>query len=272
MISFGDKQSIKKFFNDGGYVLDFSDFTFDEFTFGSIGIAVKEKYELSKGRSFGCLVDEANDKQIIKPSSDLLEYYENLPNSTFIKNKEKDEQANKLKRMLVKYKEIGDSVLIEESNHISDKFNNIYIEKQIRLMRSMIEESPADSIGKSKELLESCFKYILDDLGELYENNITLQQLRKRVFSVLNLDAKQNINAQSNSEVKKILSGLTQIIDGINNLRNEKGDGHGKGKNFLELPPRYARLVVNSTISIVRFVWETYELSIQENTGEIFIK
>lgn len=259
MISFRDKQFIKNYFNSGGYVLDFSDTTFNKFTFGSIGIALKDKYHFSKGKSFETFVDESDDRMILKLSSDLLGYYEDLPNSSYVKDNEKDEHANKLREVLEKYRVQGDTILIEETNHISDKFSSVYIEKQIILMRDLIDDSPADSIGKAKELLESCFKHILDILGESYERDITIQQLRKRVFIALNLDAKQNINAQSNNEVKKILSGLTQIIDGITNLRNEKGDGHGKGKNFIELPPRYARLVVNSTIGIVRFVWETYD-------------
>ena len=37
-ITFHDKNMIKKFFNEGGYVLDFSNRTFDKFTYHSIGV------------------------------------------------------------------------------------------------------------------------------------------------------------------------------------------------------------------------------------------
>ncbi|MHC5269736.1 abortive infection family protein [Enterococcus sp. LJL98] len=192
-------------------------------------------------------------------SKDLLEYYEDLSESTDYRTEENDKIAMKLKKLVLDYLGNDHSYLTEESKSLTGKFNSQYIEKQISLMVESIETHPADSIGKSKELLESCFKHILDNENIPYRSSVTLQELRNQVFLHLNLDTSKNVSAQSNQEVKKILSSLTQIIDGINNLRNEKGDGHGKGKDFVELPARYARLVVSSTIGIVKFVWETYE-------------
>ena len=126
-------------------------------------------------------------------------------------------------------------------------------------MANMIQESPTDSIGKAKELLESCFKYILDMESIQYDSSDTISTLQKKVFQFLNLDAKQNVSAKNNDDVKQVLSGLNQVIKGINSLRNDKGDGHGKGITFRELPPRYASLVVNSSITIVNFIWDTYK-------------
>ncbi|OWW61458.1 abortive infection family protein, partial [Enterococcus hirae] len=154
---------------------------------------------------------------------------------------------------------------IKHKDHLVEKFNSQYIEKQIEFIEKSIENSPADAIGKSKELIESCFKYILDELGIKYPNNISIQELRKLVFIELNIDSKDNLSAQTNNEIKKILSSLTQIVDGINNLRNEKGVGHGKGKKFKVLPARYAYLVASSSATLVRFVWDTYEFHYPEN-------
>ena len=64
-ITFHDKNIIKKFFNEGGYVLDFSNRTFDEFTYHSVGVKVQEKYGSSKGKSFEAYIDEAGFKQLI---------------------------------------------------------------------------------------------------------------------------------------------------------------------------------------------------------------
>lgn len=256
-----DKNRIKAFFNNGGYVLNFSDSSFDSFTVQSIGIAVQSEYNLSKGRSLGEFIDKGTDSQIITLTKDLLDYYEDLPEVTHWRTEENDAQANVIRSMINDYLNDGKVYLLEETSELSKKFNNEYIEKQIGLMRELIDTHPADSIGKAKELLESCFKHILDKEGAGYSSSVTLQELRKQVFVLLNLDAKENISAQSNQEVKKILSSLVQVIDGINNLRNEKGDGHGKGSGFTELPSRYARLVVNSSVGMVRFIWETYEES-----------
>lgn len=50
-----------KLFNRGGYVLDFSTSDFDTFTLGSVGVALCEKYNLSKGRSLNAFINEADD-------------------------------------------------------------------------------------------------------------------------------------------------------------------------------------------------------------------
>lgn len=51
MINPTEKYLLKTFFNEGGYVLNFSDSTFDEFTYDSIGIAIKSHYKQSKAKS-----------------------------------------------------------------------------------------------------------------------------------------------------------------------------------------------------------------------------
>ncbi|MEI5992323.1 hypothetical protein A5881_003879 [Enterococcus termitis] len=143
-------------------------------------------------------------------------------------------------------------------NVVKDQFNTEYINQQMNIMISLIDSSPTDVIGKAKELVESCFKHILDDYGECYNNGDSLSQLRKKVFKKLNLDVKTNISAKNNDDVKKILSSFNTIIDGLSSLRNEKGDGHGKGKHYKELPKRYAELAMNSSLSLVHFIWETH--------------
>lgn len=142
---------------------------------------------------------------------------------------------------------------------LSDYFDSDYIDKQMGIMNEMISRSPADAIGKAKELLESCFKHILDHEKIEYSNSNDIATLQKKVFKFLNLDSNENISAKNNQDVKLVLSGLNQIIKGINSLRNDKGDGHGKGANFIELPPRYASVVVGSALTVVSFVWETYQ-------------
>lgn len=257
-IDFQDKSFIKVFFNQGGYVLDFSNSTFSSFTFHSIGIDIQGKYQLSKGKSFELFVDEGPDDLVLKLSLDLLQYYENLPESSLEKNDERNTQAEKLKKRLLSYPDISIGYFSETTQNLSSYFDSSYIDKQISIMLSMIKDSPSDSIGKAKELLESCFKHILDRENIDYSNSDNISTLQKKVFKLLNLDVNHNISAKNNDDVKRVLSGLNQIVGGINNLRNDKGDGHGKGVDFRELPSRYATLVVNSSITLVNFIWNTY--------------
>lgn len=139
------------------------------------------------------------------------------------------------------------------------QFNDGYISNQMEVMQSLLDTSTADVIGKAKELVESCFKHILDDMNQEYPTNSSIASLRKKVFTELNLDAKTNNAARNNEDVKKILNSFNSIIDGLSNLRNDKGDGHGKGKNFQPLPKRYAELAMNASLTVVQFTWNTYK-------------
>ncbi|QIL45841.1 abortive infection family protein [Vagococcus coleopterorum] len=256
-----EKKLIKSFFNNGGYVLDFTNSTFDEFTEYYIGRSIRREYGLSKGKTLEKFVDMELETDGIKLLIKFFEHYEMM-------NKNSDDITQYMLDYAPRVKLILDkelALLKEKDKHVffeSEFVKNVdsdYIKKQSQLIIDAIKDAPSDAIGKSKELLETCFKYILDDLEIAYSKDETVLTLRKKVFKELNLDSKDNLSAKSSRDVQQVLSGLTQIIQGINGLRNEKGSGHGKEKNFEELPPRYAMLVVNSMVAIVNFTWETYE-------------
>ena len=71
-----EKGYFLRLFNRGGYVLDFSTNDFDVFTLSSIGLALCQHYGLSKGASLTTYCGEADETNIVKLFSDLLEYYE----------------------------------------------------------------------------------------------------------------------------------------------------------------------------------------------------
>lgn len=83
-----EKGAFVKLFNRGGYVLDFSTADFDAFTLDSIGIALCQKYDLSKGKSLIAYVDESPDMDVAKLLLDLFNYYE----LTYSKEIEKNEE------------------------------------------------------------------------------------------------------------------------------------------------------------------------------------
>lgn len=258
MLNFNEKNLIGTFFNDGGYVLNFSNSQFDDFTLNSVGIPIQTKYNLSKGKSFVAYINEADDEKIIKLVSDLIDYME-FQNTEEIFIGEKRWLYPKLEKLMSKFSSshsFSDTMI----TNVRENFNDAYIASQLKIMMSLIEESPSDVIGKSKELLESCFKHILDEFSEDYSSSSTVAQLRKQVFLKLNLDPQENVSAKNNNDVKKILSSFIQVVDGLNTLRNDKGAGHGKGQNYTELPVRYAKLAMNASLTIVHFTWDTYKM------------
>lgn len=266
MISKRLKEKIKINFNDGGYILDFGNDRFNDFTEKSIGVRVQEelnekegRYIYSKGKAFEYFIDNSQDYEIYKLMNDLFDYL-----SILIDDKYNGNLYNDLyEKSVILKEELEDEYTHYHLNPLSENikvyFDNKLISQQIDLMIDEIYTSPSNAIGKAKNLVESCFKYILNESEIEYSSSDNFMALRKKVAKQINLDYKENTSAKSNKNTKLILNSLTQIVSGLNELRNDFGDGHGADNTFIELPSRYAELAVSSAISIVNFHWETYE-------------
>src|SRR5699024_1879070 len=127
-------------------------------------------------------------------------------------------------------------------------------------MLENIDSNPNIAIGKAKELLESCAKSILEELEVEYDENIKFPSLLKIVMGELGLSANdQDKDTQAGEIASKLLGNLSAVPQRMAELRNAYGSGHGKSKRFIELPPRYARLAVGTSVTMVNFLWETYE-------------
>ena len=73
MISYIERTYFNDLLNRGGYVLDFSTYRFDEFTLHSVGIALCETYNLSKGKSLNEFINEGDRATFIEFSGKQTE-------------------------------------------------------------------------------------------------------------------------------------------------------------------------------------------------------
>jgi len=105
VFDFKEREVIKSFFNDSGYVFDFSNSRFSDFCRNSIGVDLQEKYNLSKGKSLSSFLDEENGEKSLKLVQDLLWYYNHLPDSSEERSKEKDRIAEKILKIVEEKKE-----------------------------------------------------------------------------------------------------------------------------------------------------------------------
>ena len=169
-------------FNRDGYVLDFSTNNFDVFTTNSIGEALCAKYGLSKGRSLVAYLNNASNENRFKLLTDLFHYYEENMEYEYNKNYKDASSWSSVSRYSEKYAPIyqqckaimnkmegGSSVIAKTADSLKDKFSSEYMSKQIELMVSMQSTNPTNAIGTAKELIESCCKTILDDLGVAWD-------------------------------------------------------------------------------------------------------
>ena len=127
-------------------------------------------------------------------------------------------------------------------------------------MITIQDENPTEAIGKAKELIESCCKTILEKIGVTLNPKWDLTNLIDGVFKrfkIMPRDIDENIKGAKS--IKQILGNLKAIGQGVAELRNLYGSGHGKSETYKGLEPRHAQLAIGSSITLVKFMWESYK-------------
>ena len=147
-------------------------------------------------------------------------------------------------------------------------FSNEYLNQQCDILLAALSSSPSEAIGKSKELLESCCKTILEKLGISYGKNDKVQQLAKKVLTALKL-LPDDIppNAPGADAIKQVLGNLGSITGNLAELRNAFGSGHGRPDSFRGLEKQHAKLAVRSSFAFSEFVWDAFEKEQNHGSG-----
>lgn len=268
-MKFDQIQYFTSLFNREGYVLDFSTPKFDRFTFNSIGIRLCEKYGLSKGKSLEAFCDEGEESKVITLLNDLLEYYETWFQEEI--NPEGNGYSEKYSDLYKKCKKIltelpnNNAHMTLFAETIKEKFSSNYLNQQFDLMIEMKNQNPTEAIGKSKELIETCCKNILENEKIEFDPKSDVNTLTKLTMTTLNIhvDCVSDSNPEAKT-IKKILGSLAGIAASISELRNSYGSGHGKNINFQGLTSRHADLAIGSSVTLVKYLWDTYEWRINQ--------
>jgi hypothetical protein len=135
-----------------------------------------------------------------------------------------------------------------------------YVLQQITRMESAVENDPGLAIGTAKELVETCCKTILRERNVKVPEKAKLPQLVRSTSKELKL-TRDDIpdHAKASETIKTLLSNLATITQGIAELRNKYGTGHGKDSNAKGLQPRHAKLAVGAASTLAVFLVETHK-------------
>jgi len=247
-------------FNRGGYVLDFSTSRFDTFTEQSIGVALCERYGLSKGKSLEQYVGEADAVNVAQLLGDLLAHYEMHYQNEIV-------TEGKYRQYYLKCRAVIDRVRaarpqrIDQVEQLKSKFSSEYISAQIEIMFDAQHKNPTEAIGKAKEFIESCCYTILEENCIAIDKNWNVSQLVKKTMSFLRITPEDISQETPESRIVKAMLGNLQSIAGsLAELRNAYGSGHGKAATYKGLSPRHAKLAVSSSVALVTYLMDTYEL------------
>ncbi len=136
-----------------------------------------------------------------------------------------------------------------------------YVVQQITRMESSVLNDPELAIGTAKELIETCCKSILHERNIEIPSNADIPQLVKLTSKELQLTPSDIPEAAKASEIiKRLLSNLATITQGIAEICNLYGTGHGKAVTAKGLTSRHAKLAVGAASTLAVFLIETHQV------------
>ena len=135
-----------------------------------------------------------------------------------------------------------------------------YVAQQITRMEAAVYNDPDLAIGTAKELIETCCKTILDDRNVEIDSGWNLAQLVKHTSRELKRTPNDiPDSAKAADTIKRLLSNMATITQGIAELRNSYGTGHGKTAHSKGLQPRHAKLAIGAASTLAVFLMETHQ-------------
>jgi hypothetical protein len=137
-----------------------------------------------------------------------------------------------------------------------------YVAQQITRMEASVNNDPGLSIGTSKELVETICKTILNDRNIAFSKGADIPELVKLTCKELKLTPDDIADKSKAVEtIKRLLSNLATITQGVAELRNHYGTGHGKTTGTKGLQSRHAKLAIGAASTLAVFLIETHNES-----------
>lgn len=256
----GERRVLEEMLGMGsGYVSDFSDRTFEEFLDESIGIEVyTEKYGFnggSKAKHLRAVWEVEPDHVVGKLITEMIQFDLDSRNKITPEIQKSAERCREIAERLLN----GGPKLTDLKEHAA-VFDSRHMNEQIRRMETAVNDDPSLAIGTAKELIETCCKTILAERNVDIPKNPDIAKLTKTTLKELNL-VPDGISDETRGAdtIKRLLSNLGAIGNGLAELRGMYGTGHGKHGNTSGLKPRHAKLAVGAASTLCVFLFETHE-------------
>ena len=244
-----DKMKLEKLLDmGGGYVLEFSNRTFEEFVLDSVGIDIyDDKFDYwsgSKANRLRRFWDLESASVVAKVLEDLYELwlYQNYAVGETIKHEDADIVNNYLGVVgKLKGQYGGEEVEVFENFSTQREFEEL--SKSIR--NYITEDKPELALDR----LHTFVTKYLRGLGEKYEYPCGIEvPLHSLLGSYIK--AKKKIGGELSVTTERILKSSISILDSFNDIRNNSSYAHD---NRI-LNQDESRLIVSNISSLVRFI------------------
>jgi hypothetical protein len=259
-LAMADRRVLEKHFQmEGGYVLNFSDRTFGEFVAEAVDLDIhNEKYTsggTSKANKLRTFWKVESDYVVGRLITALVDYEGTL---NLTPDAEAKARADKCRHIAARLLAGGPS--LSPLKEHAKVFNANHLAEQIRRLEASVETDPSLAIGTAKELIETCCKTILAERGKPVTGTPDVSTLTKETLKELKLVPEGIPEAARGADViKRLLSNLGTIGNGLAELRGLYGTGHGKHGSSAGLSPRHAKLAVGAASTLAVFLFETHK-------------
>ncbi len=194
----------------------------------------------------GAVIQEYMDKEL-GCGSEALEQGQNRIRNALAKNQ-------------LEYRKNG-YIVLAGSNPISKTLEDYLksgdfssVEKEFERALSHINTDPHASITAASSIIEAVCKTYIETFDLEMPNKQSIVPLWKSVQQYLGLNIDKNLE----EDQRKVLQGLSSIIDGVGAFRTHIGSAHGRGVSPPKIVIAEARLVVNAAHTLVVFIMECW--------------
>ena len=118
-----------------------------------------------------------------------------------------------------------------------------------------IDRDPPASLTAACAIIESICRVIIEEKNLPLPKDLSIKQLWNVLAKYFGFDP----SSLEDNDLRKILTGLSSIVDGVGSLRTHAGSAHGRGMMRYNIQPRHARLAVNAAHTLAIFIFESWD-------------
>jgi hypothetical protein len=253
-----------------GYVLNFSNRTFAEFFEDEFGINIyQEKYEIrgsSKANHLRAFI-EAEDGFLV---GKVLRRLWQLREEEYVRADPARALAEAVQARffaVVEQIEAGFSPAVLGSlSGAAEVLNFDTVSRDLERALASAQHDPEDAVTAACSTVESVCRSILIEVGETLPDKKDVKALFGAVRKPLALGAdRPDLDPLIADDVRKILSGLATVVEGIGALRTHGGDAHGRERGYARLDRRIASLAIHAASTLALFLIETWQRKFPEH-------
>lgn len=148
--------------------------------------------------------------------------------------------------------------ILPNLSRVSAEWTLDTVERELQRALEGVDKDPEAAATAACSMLEGVCKSILEARSIEKPKSMDIKSLYRAAREPLGLAPdKDGVPNEIEADVRTVLSGLANVVQGIGALRTHSGTAHGRERGFRRLDPRIARLSVSTASAVSLFLIET---------------